>query len=776
MTGKNRLRLLDLMLAALLGLAAFVLYASTLAPTLLAGDAGEFQFVPYLLGVAHPTGYPLYTLLGWAWSRLLPLGDVAFRMNLFSAFWAALAVGLLYPTARAALRQVLPDLEPWVQRLIAVLAAATFALTPTFWSQAVIAEVYSLQTFLVVSLFLLLLVWAGRRDTRLLLLAAVTFGFGLAHHRTTILLAPAVLAFILLEDRGILRDWRLVFKALILLLLPLALYLYIPVRAPSTAYLQLPLAQGRALSLYDNSLAGFLDFVTGGPFGGYLDLSLDLGARLTMTGRLLSQELGWVVLALALVGVVRLFASRCWSLLALTGLAYLVTVAFNLVYNIGDIHVLYIPSYLAVVLWLAVGVGALSRLGQRLMGQRRLAGVLIVLPFFLLPLWMAIHRYADLDHSQRTAVRKDWEAILAEPLPADAVLVSNDRNDIMPMWYLQHVDGLDPGWLGLFPQITAEYPTLGAVLDLALSTDRPVYLIKEMPGIEVKVAVEGEGRLWHILGQAATDQPTYSLDARLVDAIILTGYDLSPRSPGPGDDLEVGLYWEASGPIDRIYHSFVHLVDEAGQTLAQSDQQPGGVYYPTSLWRPGERLRDTHLLSVPPDVPTGVYRLLAGMYSLRQDGTLEPLGAPVQVGHVAIKTVLQTEPDQIDNPVHARFGEQFELLGYRAELRDQGLAVTLHWQALESTEANHTVFVHLLDADGEIVAQHDGQPQGGAYPTSVWDAGERVIDGHLLRLPPEGLPPGEYRLRVGLYSLESGQRLPVDGGDSVDLGPIALGE
>jgi len=92
--GIQRHRLLDLLITTVLGGAALALYAATLAPTVLAGDGGEFQFVPYLLGVAHPTGYPLYTILGWLWSHLLPVGDVAYRMNLFSAFWAALAVAL----------------------------------------------------------------------------------------------------------------------------------------------------------------------------------------------------------------------------------------------------------------------------------------------------------------------------------------------------------------------------------------------------------------------------------------------------------------------------------------------------------------------------------------------------------------------------------------------------------------------------------------------------------------------------------------------------------
>jgi len=79
------------------------------------------------------------------------------------------------------------------------------------------------------------------------------------------------------------------------------------------------------------------------------------------------------------------------------------------------------------------------------------------------------------------------------------------------------------------------------------------------------------------------------------------------------------------------------------------------------------------------------------------------------------------------------------------------------------------VFIHLLDATGQIVAQHDGQPRNGAYPTSVWDAGEVVADEHVLDLPAD-LPTGAYRLRVGWYLPGTGDRLPVAGdGDSVEL-------
>jgi hypothetical protein len=787
MSGRAQHRLLDGMLAALLGGGAFTLYVLTLAPTVLAGDGGEFQFASYLLGVAHPTGYPLYVLLGWAWSHLLPLGDVAYRLNLFSAFWAALAVGLLYPASRSLLRQAIPGLPPAARRLLGTLTAVTFAVTPTLWAQAVIAEVYSLHIFFVVLLIYLLLGWGERvaptpglplgmgkvvstapspAGRGLLLLAAFFFGLSLTHHSTMLLLAPALLAYVWLTDRRVLRDWRrLVLPGLALVLLPLILYLYIPWRAPHTPYLRLPLAAGRELVLYENSLSNLVDFVTGGPFGGSLDLSVNLGERLRMAWGFLLAEVGWIGVILALLGVVLLALRRRWALLALTGLAVVASVAFNLVYTIGDIFVLYIPTYLIVVLWLGVGAGGVSAAFNR----RPVLSALIVLPFFVLPLWMTLGRYVSIDQSHNTRARTHWEAILTEPLPPGAILISDDRNNIMPLWYFQYVDGVRPDLLGLFPLITPEYPTLAHVLDLALSTGRPIYLVKEMPGVEVKVDVEPEGLLWRVLGLSAGAEPDHPTDARLADAVVLDGHDRTPHSPRPGETMAIHLYWEALRPLEERYHSFVHLVDPAGEVVAQSDHQPGGLYYPTTIWQPGERLRDDHRLDIPAEVPAGVYQVLAGMYALSGDGSLTPLGEPVSLGQIGIKAELQTEPDVIDHTIYASFDDQIELIGYNLSSTDGAVDITLHWRAVQVPENDYTVFVHLLDGEGNVIAQHDGQPQGGTYPTSVWDDGEVVADDHPLVLPPD-LSPGDYRLRVGLYRLETGERLPVaGGGDSVEL-------
>jgi len=134
-------------------------------------------------------------------------------------------------------------------------------------------------------------------------------------------------------------------------------------------------------------------------------------------------------------------------------------------------------------------------------------------------------------------------------------------------------------------------------------------------------------------------------------------------------------------------------------------------------------------------------------------------------------------------PAGARFddwaGGSIELLGYEVSAARPGefLYVTLYWHCLASVEKDYTVFNHLLAprADGAQVAQQDGPPANGLYPTSWWRPGEVIVDRHVIAVPPD-TPPGEYQLAVGLYEFATMQRLPVQGGgNSVSLAPIAIG-
>ena len=106
-----RITVVDALIALIASVFALLLYLRTLAPGVLGGDSGEFQFAAWLGGFAHPTGYPLYLLLGWLWTHLLPLHDPAWRMNAFSALLGAVATGLVYVLALRMLRQATAN--PW---------------------------------------------------------------------------------------------------------------------------------------------------------------------------------------------------------------------------------------------------------------------------------------------------------------------------------------------------------------------------------------------------------------------------------------------------------------------------------------------------------------------------------------------------------------------------------------------------------------------------------------------------------------------------------------
>jgi hypothetical protein len=847
----------DTPLALALGLGSFVLYLITLAPTVLFADGGEFQFVPYILGIAHPTGYPLYMLLGWAWSHALPVGDVAYRMNLFSAFWAALAVGLTFSLALRVVRYAAPDLNPLAARLSAGVAAATFGVGQTFWSQAIVAEVYSLNAFFTALVLLLafrlaetpegLAYGPGRISAlawRSLALAAV-FGLSLTHHRTMALLLPGMLVFLwltqrpaqprrpgardlpawpraaapetrplsMLGPRSALRRAGFALALGLAWAAPLLLYLYLPLRAPHTPYATLQLSPSQTLTLYENTWAGLVNHLSARVFAGNLDLAGTGAQRLALAWGLLRAQIGLAGIGLALVGLGRLAASRQSALLWLTGLGYGLGVAFNLVYAIGDVEVLFIPSYLFLSLWLGLGVASLAQaaatglvrwkgsavtyadFGQRgyqrlTQGIQQLAAQGAALVALALPLVLLVTHFPAVDQSANTGARDAWQAILDRPIPPGAVLLSNDRNEMMPLWYYQYVEGRRPDLIGIFPLIVPGpgYANIGGLIDQALLSGRPVYLIKPIPGLEVKAQLEPAldlPPLVQVTSMASERPPLHPRQVALAGVMRLVGYDQAPSSARPGQPLTVTLYWQPQVEVEANYSSYVHIIDEAGRVIAQSDHQPGGEYYPTSLWRPGEVLRDSHALAIPPDAAPGVYRLVVGMYLYP---SLEPLGGPADVGLLAVK-----DPDYVQTALpgpgeasaegvrgaQVEFGERITLLAYEPALVSGGLQLTLYWQAERLLDQNWTVFVHLMDSSGVLITQRDSQPRDGRYPTSVWDEGEVVDDPHHLALPSD-VPDGEYRVVAGLYAVETRERLPVldsqgnPVGESIPLLTLAL--
>lgn len=813
----------DALIALVASLVSGTVYWLGSAPGMLFGDGGELQFAAWTAGLPHPTGYPLYMLLGWGWTHLLDtlgLATPARAMNLLSVLLAACAVGLTYLLTRAlielAVGQSVQGAPRSAQRLAALIAALTFAMTPTFWSQALVTEVYALHAVFVALLLGLSLRWLRdllrekapetapgltfrSRPARPLMVLALLLGLSLAHHRTTLLLVPVLVLFVWRLDGHRLRRPRWLLVLGLLAILPLLLYLYVPLRAPQTPYLTLALGPGAPLELVDRSPKGLIDYVLGQSFAGELQgVGPALADASGLPFRFLT-EFGPVGVGLAFLGLIVLAVSKNRRLLWLTAGSFLALTGFNLFYTIGDIDVFYIGPTLIAACWVGVGAAFVAqevfRLLCRLQSRRKAsqldssssevdchagwpsigASLLLLVPLLALPLSLFLSHGGELDRSGHTRPERWWARLLETDIPADAILVSNDRDEMMPLWYLQQVESVRTDLAGIFPGLMPgeDWADVGRVLEQALATDRPVYLVKPMPGLEVKTRLglnDGAG-LVPVEGPAATQPPQRAAapNAVIGDTMRLVGYDVAPRLAGPGDTVNVRLYWQPVRDAGEDYTSYLHLLSSDGATIAQSDKLAGGVYYPTSIWKPGEVLVDQHRITIPEDAPPGPYKLSTGLYKL-EAGEVQPLGSLALGGSVGGELPPAGQDVAVRAPLYANFNDEILLIGYdiaaqnlvtargfRASARPNvpldELQVTLFWQAARPLASDYTVFIHVLSPTGNIVAQTDAQPFAGRYPTSVWQQGELLADTYRLRIPAS-LFPGIYRVAVGLYEAD----------------------
>ena len=214
-----------LLLLGMLG-ASLALYVATAARTVTGEDAGELLAAAHGFGVPHPPGYPLWLLLAWAADHLLPFGTVAFRVSLASAIPAALANTLWLAVALKTTRS----------RLAACAGAALFAVSLTHWTQAVIPEVYGLNTlFIALQVLLLVRLAESPSASRLLWLALVT-GLAAINHTTAVPNALVLVAAALLIAPTLFRRPPVVAGCLILGLAPMALYLVLPLASARNPY------------------------------------------------------------------------------------------------------------------------------------------------------------------------------------------------------------------------------------------------------------------------------------------------------------------------------------------------------------------------------------------------------------------------------------------------------------------------------------------------------------------------------------------------------------
>jgi len=301
---------------------------------------------------------------------------------------------------------------------------------------------------------------------------------------------------------------------------------------------------------------------------------------------------------------------------------------------------------------------------------------------------------------------------------------------------------------------------------------------------EMEAVYERQGVIAFLAQDFSSPTIYRSRQANFSDKIEFLGYQLDAVEVHPGDVVPFSLFWQARQPLTENDSVFVRLADRGDAFTWQEDGQPVNGLFPTGQWPVGVEVWDGREIAVPIEAPPGRYRLEVGWYdpfTLERLPVLDEEGHPQ--GNMLVLDYLKVASDKESLfPQHslaATFGDRISLLGYDLEPAatepGKALHLRLYWQARELVGEDYTVFVHLLGEDGQLWAQHDGQPEGGFYPTSFWDEGEVITDEHEIVLKAD-TPPGEYQIVTGLYRLDTGERLVVDaGGRRVDDGRLLLG-
>ena len=237
----------------------------------------------------------------------------------------------------------------------------------------------------------------------------------------------------------------------------------------------------------------------------------------------------------------------------------------------------------------------------------------------------------------------------------------------------------------------------------------------------------------------------------------LVGYRLLTPRVKPGGAVQLVTYWrsEATAPhmIGDLRASMA-LIQPNGHPLGHTEVLLGSSVYPSSEWTPGDIVVADLAFTAPADADLpSVAALWLSVLGADEQPLASGADTHLVLGQVALSGAPACTPA---TPTQADFGGLVKLLGYTwAPGR-----LTLCWQAEQAMLTDYTVFVHVTDASGQMLANADGQPRNGLYPTSAWAPGEVVADTRQLSVPPGA------SIQLGLYRLDTGQRMTLASGDT----------
>jgi hypothetical protein len=709
--GHSNSRHLALVAALLVAAAFFLLYGVTLAPDILPADNGEFQLVAANLGVAHPPGFSLYTMLAHLITRLPAGSSPAYRVNLLSAVTSALTLAAVYGAVFYLTKR----------HLAALTAVVALGTATTFWAQATTANIRSLSALIAALMFLALLAFyrttrnsEGEKENhmadRYLILFALVLGFGVTHHASLAFMGLIGAIFILLVDPSLMKSPRRWWRPLFALLIGVLPLLYLPLRAASGA---------RGSSPELATWPGFLEHVLALGFRGdlftYLEPAL-LWERFKIMGNVLTFQFElWLLFGMALGFLFLLW--RDWRLAFLLGGAFGLHTFITATYRAPQTVEYMLPAYIPLALLLGFAVGESPGSWHRLAAnQVRLPFREILLAFMLVAaLWQLTRNYPSYAWLHQDTTARDYAQFLLQKAPPDSVILS-DWHWVTPLWYLQEVEGqrLDVSVRFVFPEGESYAETWVRRVQEELDNGRPVISTHFEPGafaalpnpepLQEAFMFRQEPRL------NLPDEYT-PLDQMLGGSIRLLGYQLEAPTGHIGDENILNLAWQPLDGLDPQTTLFAHLSSSDGQLVAQHDLPARPQQQGISI----TQFRLSPYLGTQP----GKYVLLVGAYDpdplLGQDGQER-----IPLAHLSLSP--NTHPQVTSNNLRRAIPgpKSMQLVGY-------------DWD--NTLPEQQRLYLHWQTADGFQTEVRDGN--GGTLPSYAGPWG--VLSNRWSRVTQPGL-------------------------------------
>lgn len=665
-----------------------ILYISTLAPDILPADNGEYQLAAATLGVAHPPGYPLHTMLGALMARL-PLGEIPGRVNLLSALLAAGTLVLISMAVNAMTGRPLAGLA----------AAVALGTGTTFWAQAAMSNVRTPAAFLTALAVYALVkhqaeVERGGRKNFFLYLFAASLALGLSHHFSLVFIDLFLVLGLFLIDKQLVRQprrWAGLVLVVLVCLLPL---IYLPLRAPETL----------------GNVQGFIHYVLALGFSGdflYFHTPAALLSRLGVMTNVMAFQFHPLILV---GGTVSLFVGwkRRRLNLVLAGGFLLHTLA-TATYRAPQTVEYMLPALVPFAVLFGAG---LAWAGNRMVGKQLPAGgelsseAALSVDFLIYPMLLVLFLLAGLAQGinhypsfRALASNRDTRNTLYPIMtgaPADAIILA-DWHWFKPMCYLQQVEGVRPDLSIEYVAPTGEpYEETWARRIREELPNRPVvvthYNELAYAGIPAVFEPLGEAFLVRSEPRRALPDDFISFPQDFGGTITLLGYRWDVPPAALDAPFSIVLAWTPG--IKSPATLFVHLVGANGELYAQQD-----VVLDLLSIEPGDVALTRFDLAPRTGALPGRYNLMVGAYT--PDGSLQTGTGETRVVLASAELGPSTTPLYTRRPRQEKMGNNVSLVGVDWDLSVAGESrLYLHWRAKKDAPE----FSYTLNSEDDLLA------------------------------------------------------------------------